>query len=195
MWQTQKLGSLVKGLARGIVDRAAQPAECLRPGDDQELAMAARDQKHKVGKRQSVSQARGQGVARQMVDPDKRQSCCRRQPLGTHDARQHAADQPRSRSYRDGIQISKGKPGFGQSLFHTQVQPFHMRARGKFRHNPAEGRVKGRLRMDDRAQDFRRHAGAMTYDCGGGIIATAFQSKKGQGAVHLVPIARVIPRR
>jgi hypothetical protein len=55
--------------------------------------------------------------------------------------------------------------------------------------------MKGCLRLDDRAQDFRRHVGAMTHDGRCGIIAAAFQSKKGQGLLHRVPIASVIPRR
>ena len=59
----------------------------------------------------------------------------------------------------------------------------------------AEGRMQGRLRMHDRAQDFRRHAGAMAYDRSRSIIATAFQSKKGQGVLHRMPIASLIQRR
>jgi hypothetical protein len=49
--------------------------------------------------------------------------------------------------------------------------------------------------MDDRTQDFRQHAGAMTHHGRRSIIAAAFQSKKGQGVVHRVPIASLIPRR
>jgi hypothetical protein len=83
--------------------------------DAQDLAMPARDQQQQVGKPRPVRQARRQGVTGQVVDPDQRLAEPHRQPLGRHDARQHAADQARPRRHGDRIDGSERDPALSSA--------------------------------------------------------------------------------
>jgi hypothetical protein len=73
-----------------------------------------------------------------MVHADQRQPAARRQPLGQHDARQHAADQPRPGGHRDPVQIGQPQPGLRQRLFDAGIQLLGMGAGGDFGHDAAE---------------------------------------------------------
>ena len=60
--EAEELRHLVEGLAGGVVDGAAEPAEALGAVDGEELAVAAGDQQHQVGEGDGVD--RGAGSAR-----------------------------------------------------------------------------------------------------------------------------------
>ena len=149
MRQAEDTGGLVEGFPRGIVNGATDAGETVVGFHDQELAMPAGDEKHQVGIGQIIGQARRQCVARQMVHPDQRQPCRRRQPLGAHHAGKDPADQPRPGGDSDAVQVTQRDPGFGQSLLHTDIQFLGMSTGGDFRHHPAEIGMERRLPFHD----------------------------------------------
>lgn len=140
--------------------------------------MPAGHQQHQVGIGHIIGQPWRQRMARQMVHAIKRLARRGRQPLGAHHARQHATDQPRSRGHGETVNIRQGQRGLGQRLFDAKVQLFRMGAGGDFGDDTAERGMKLGLPHNDGGQ----HEGALprqlTHQCGGGIIAAAFQSKK-----------------
>ena len=103
----RSFATLSKASPGGVVDGAAQAAEAVRPLDGQELAVAARDEEHEVGKGEIVGQARRQRMAGEVVDAVERQAAPGGESLGEHDAREHAADQPRPGGNRDGVEIGQ----------------------------------------------------------------------------------------
>ena len=88
-------------------------------------------------------------MARKMVHTDQGQTRRRRQSLRQHHARQHAADQPRTRCHRNRVQIGQRTARLRKRLFHHMIQLFHMRPRREFRHDPAKGRVQCGLAHND----------------------------------------------
>ncbi len=70
--EAQQLRRLVEGFAGGVVDGGAEPAIAADAFDHQQLAMAAGDQQQQIGKGDVVGEPRGQRVAFQMIDREKR---------------------------------------------------------------------------------------------------------------------------
>ena len=71
LWQAQKAGGFVEGFARCIIDGSAKAGEGLWPMHHEELAMAARYEKHEVREGEAVGEARCECVARKMVDANQ----------------------------------------------------------------------------------------------------------------------------
>ena len=141
--------------------------------------MPARDQQHQIGKADPVGQPWCQGMARQMIDANQRQSSTRRDPLGHHHPCHDAADQSRSSGHGHGGEIAQAKTGLVQRLFNAMIQPLGMGARGDFRNDAAEIRVHFGLTGDNR----RQNAPVAGDDGGSSVIATAFDAKENQ-VVH-----------
>ena len=147
--QAQDLGRLVEGLAQRVVDRGRQPAVSPDALDDQDLAMSARNQQQQIGiVQRRIGQARGQGVAFQVVDRDQRLAARQRQRLGGDQPHHHAANQARPGGGRDGVDIVQGEARIGQRPLDQRGKLFGMRARGDLRHHAAIGAVLVLLRGD-----------------------------------------------
>ena len=65
-------GGFIESFARRIVHRAAEPFIVSEPFDGEQLRMAARDEQEQIGEGTAFRQARGEGVAFQMIDRDER---------------------------------------------------------------------------------------------------------------------------
>lgn len=178
--QGKKLCRLVECFTRGVINGSAQPVKAVYPFDHQELAMTPRDEKQEVRIGQRLCQSRGEGMPGKVVNPNDRFARSGGDAFGKHDTRQDTADQPRTRGDGDPVHLCQGHASRRKGLLHATVEPFRVRTRGNFGHDAPEGRMKLCLTFDHRGQDHGIGVILLPHDGGGGIIATRFDSKKGQ---------------
>ena len=179
MRQSKQACGLVERLARGIVDRAAKAREGRGAFDTQKLAMPTGHQKDEIRIAQTVSQARGQGMSGQVVDPDQRLAGCCAKPFGHHHTRKYAADQTGSGGDGDRVDLREGHTCLGQGAFDTNVQLFDMGARCDLGHDTAIGRMQRGLISNHRRENL-----APAQNGGGRIVTAAFQPKYGDVVAH-----------
>lgn len=100
-----------------------------------------RDKQHQVGKFHPVRQARGQRVARKVVDRYQRQARRRRKAARQHHTRQNPANQAGTCRHRDAVKIAKAGARLFQGQLDNPVQPFGMGTGSDFRDNAAKSLV------------------------------------------------------
>ena len=140
--QPQHAGGLVKRLARRIVDGSAETLKFVRSFDDQQLAMTARDQKHKVRKGNVVGQSWRQAMTGQVIDANQGLSGTSGDASCAHHTGNDTADQTGPGCHGNRVNLAEADPGLRQGRFHRDVQLFGMGAGGDFRNHAAEGFVK-----------------------------------------------------
>ena len=171
--QAQHLGCLVEGLADGIVDGGAETAIAPHPFDDQQLAMATRDQQHQIRKSHVVGKPRRQGVPLQVVDCKKRQVMDSGNGLGRGHPDQEAADETRPGGGGDAVQLSEFDLRFGQGLGNQAVDVVKVGSCRDLGYDAAEGAV-----FIDLGQHPVGYDVAFAIDDGGGgFVATGFNSE------------------
>ena len=127
--------------------------------------MPAGDQQHQVGEGERVGEARGQRVAREVVDPDQRQPGARGQPLGEG----HPGDDPPEEAGpgrdRHGVHPVEAEPGLAERRLGHGVEPLGMGAGGDLGDDAAEGRVQRVLGGHEVREDLgaRRARGAESF--------------------------------
>ena len=190
--QPEELRDLVEGLARRVVDGAAEAAEAHGTVDGEELAVAARDQQHQVGKADVLDEPRGQRVPGEVVDAPERQPAGGGEALGEHHAGQHPADQPGAGGDGDGVEVGEPDAGPAERGGGDEVQPLGVGAGGDLGHDPAIGVVQRVLADDLGGEDLgARPAGAGADHRGGGVVAAALDAEDHPHLASLVaPAAR-----
>lgn len=151
--EAEKLGGLVERFAERIVNGRRVTPIAAEPLDEQDLAVATRNEKQHIGKADPVGQARCQRVAFQMIDGDERLVMNQRQRLGRGGADDQAARQARSAGRGDAIEIGPGCSGLVHGLINQAVEPQDMGARGDLRHDTAIGSMVGDLAVERLRQD------------------------------------------
>ena len=146
--------------------------------------MPARNQQHQVRKGNLIGQPGGQRVPRQMVHRHQRQPPRRCEPPRQHDARQHPADQSRSRCHCNRIKPVKPDPGSRKGFFHHSVQPLCMGPRRDFGHNAAECLMQAGLPQHLRRQNLWRRPRHQPHHRRCCIVAARFDAEEGQCPVH-----------
>ena len=190
--QAERLGDLVEGLARRVVDGGAQPAAGAHPGDLQQLAMAARDQQQQEGIGDVGGQPRGDRVALQVIDRHQRQAPRQGHSLAEGQPHHHPADQARAGGGGDARELAIAEAGGLERLGGDRVDGLHMGAGGDLWHHAAIGRVVGDLRSDDGGQHLHMAVGVQAHDRRGGLVAAGLQSKDGQRCGHSVAAFRPV---
>ena len=106
--EPEQFRGLVEGFAGGIVDRGGETPVAADPRDQQQLAMAARDEQQEIRESKlGIGQHRRKRVAFQMVDRDQRLAGRQREPLCSDQPHHHAADQPGARSCGDRVDLGQ----------------------------------------------------------------------------------------
>ena len=176
--QAQRAGHLVKGLAGGVVHRAAQhlvPAPVLHHHD-----MAVPAAGHQAEERRfqfRVGQIIGGNVPPQMVHRHQRLAAGVGQPLGKVDPHQHRADQPRRKGHGHRVHVGHGHVGVGQGFLHRGADIFDVAAAGDLRHHAAVQR----LLLDAGADHIGDQRPAVLHDGGRRLVAGRFDSQN----IHL----------
>ena len=143
-------------------------------GDPQAERTAARREQQQVGKAQAcIGQPRRQRMTFQVIDRDQRLFARHRQRLCGNEADHDPADQARTGSGGNGIDISQPHAGIGQRFRDQGSQPLDMRARRDLGNDPAIGPVRIVLRGDPLGKD--RPVGA--HQRGRGFVAGRFNAE------------------
>ena len=122
--------------------------------------MAAGGEKQTIGKRHGVGQPRGERMRLEMIDRHQRLAGDQRNRLGGGQADDHTADQAGAGRGGHAVELVEADAGFGHGLADNVIQRLDMRARGDFRHHPAEGRVLVGLRQHDIGQNLAAPVGS-----------------------------------
>ena len=179
MAQAQQLGDLVEGLAQRIVDGGAPALIIADAAHQHELAMAARNQQHQIGKGDTVGQPRRQRMGFEVIDGDQRLAERGGQRLGGGQPDQHAPDQAGAGRGGDGIDIAQRDAGLAAGLGDDVVEIAHMGARRQFGHDAAKGGVFIQLRAHDIGNDHAP-AGIVAHNDGrGGFVAAGLDAQYG----------------
>ena len=112
-------------------------------------------------------------MAFEVVDRQQRLVRGHRQRFGADQPDHHPADQPRSGSNRDRIDIGQRHPGIGERGGDQRHHPFDMRARRDFRDHPAIWPVRVVLRGNVLGED---RAGVV-HKRGGSLVARGFNAE------------------
>ncbi|MNS94906.1 hypothetical protein D3C72_1291380 [compost metagenome] len=176
--QAQQLGSLVEGLARGIVQRFAQQRVVADAAHFHQLRMpAGHQQRHEREGRRLARQQRRQQVAFQVVHADHRHVQRKAQRIGHRGADQQRAGKARALGEGDGVDVLAGAAGIGQHLFEQRQHTADMVARGEFGHHAPIVAVHGDLRV----QRMREQAGLGVVEGQPGFVAGRFDAEDKHG--------------
>ena len=143
--QTEHFADLVESLAGGVVDGRAETLIGADAAHRDKLRMAARDDEREIGKVDSVGQPRRQRMGFEMIDRDERLARRHRQRLAGREPDQYAADQPRPRRRRDGVDAGDVGPRVPERAQDQPVEHLDMGPGGDLRHDAAVSGVAGDL--------------------------------------------------
>ena len=177
--QVEQPRDLVERLARGVVQRAAQPSIAPVPGHQDQFRVPAGDDQHQRGEgilhhmlvhREPVAV----DVPFQVVDRQQRQPGRKGQPFGRVDADQQTPRQPRPVRDRQRIEVAHLVHARAvQRLADHRLDGKHMLAAGDFGKDAAKAPVQFDLRGDHVGLD-----GAPVFDDRGrGFVTTGFNGK------------------
>jgi hydroxymethylbilane synthase len=185
----EQFGRLVESLAQGVVDRGAPALVVSDAAHQHELGMAAGNEQHQIGKRESIREAGRQRMALEMIYRQQRLAGGAGKRLGRHQSDDQAADQAGPGGRGDCIDIVERHLGSMERLFHQPIQGLDMGAGGDFRHHAAIGAVFLELGKHHVRKDFAA-AIRMACDNGrGGFVAACFNAedaKKGRHGPSLI---------
>ena len=143
--------------------------------------MAAGCEQQEVGKRDTVGQARRQGMALQVIDRQIGQFGRSGHGFGRHRPDDDAADKSGARGRGDGVEICHGDPGIVQSAADQGVQMGEVVPRRHLRNDAAIGAVGLDLAVDAARQDR-----AVTGDHGrSGLVARRLDAQDDRSAAGL----------
>ena len=147
--------------------------------------MPARYEQQEIRKFDGVGKPRGQCVRLEMIDRGKRLSGCPGDAFCRHRADDQPADQPRPGCGGDAVEVVDAKLGLIQRLADQSLQMVEVRPRGDLRHDPAKGRVLGKLRLHQIGADNGRRA--IRHHRDRGLIAAGLDTEH----VHAPEMSRL----
>ena len=146
--------------------------------------MATGNEQHQIGKGQPIGQPRRQRMAFQMVDRIKRFSRCSRHRLAGHQADQQAADQARTASGGNRIDIGKRDTGAQKRFLDQRIQCLDMGTRRNLRHDTAIDAVLFQLAQHHVAENFAMAVLIPQHDGGCSLVAACFDTEDTQAGRH-----------
>ena len=174
--EAEQAGGLVEGLARRIVDRAAEPLEFEWRLHMKERGVTAAGDEADAGidPAGAMREPAGVEVGRDVVVAHDRDLQGRREPLGGRESDQQRADEPRRDGHGDGLELRLGDAGSRHRLVDHRDDAFDVGPRRHLRHDPAPPRMELILTGDDTRQ---HHAVAGDDGCGR-LVARGFNRKQ-----------------
>lgn len=175
--ETEHFGDFVKGLARGIVERAAE----LKVGgggiDPQQQGVTAGDDQRDVRRHLRQGDEGREQMAFEVVDGEKwfAQGAGHGFCGGVADEERRSETGPGGGG--EGIDLLHGDARIPQSGLHQRTQDERMIARSQLRHHATVGLVEGDLRGNFRTENARGRAMLTLHDGHCGFIAGGFNGK------------------
>lgn len=171
--QAEQLGGFVETFARGIVKGCSPTAVKADIFGDENLCVATGDEKNQIWKLNVVGQARGEGVAFEMVDGEERdfQGGCHR--FSGHHADKYTPDQAGSAGGGDGVQIVHFNFCLLQGYADDAVEVVEMRTGGYFGDDSAIEGVFFELTQ----HYVREYLSFICYDGCGGFVTAGFDAQ------------------
>ena len=139
--------------------------------------MPAGDEKEQIGEIDVIGEPRGERVAFQMVDREKRFARGKRDRLGGGKPHHDATDQTRPGGSGHGVKFAETDPGLRHRRCNNAIECLDMRARRDFRHHATERRMRRALAQDDIGTDTAPARGIALNDGSGRFVATRLDAQ------------------
>ena len=177
--EAEQARRLVEGLARRVVDRAAQPFGVERAADvkQRRVAAAGHEPDTGLGQRLAVREPAGVEVGEDVVVADDRHAQHRRERLSRREPHEERADEARPHRHGHRLEVASREARPGDRLVDHGDDPLHVRPRRHLGHHAPPAGVKELLGR----HDARQHRPVAGDHRGGGLVAGTLDGEQWHG--------------